>query len=60
MSLLGKQSLKCSFCGKTAEQVTHLVAGGGKSHTVYICAACVDLCVGIIKAAGPGPHPNPR
>ena len=32
--------LKCSFCGKTQEQVRKLIAGPG----VYICDQCIELC----------------
>ncbi len=32
--------LKCSFCGKSQEQVRKLIAGPG----VYVCDECVDLC----------------
>ncbi|MEZ2238834.1 ATP-dependent protease ATP-binding subunit ClpX [Microcoleus sp.] len=32
--------LKCSFCGKSQEQVRKLIAGPA----VYICDECVDLC----------------
>ena len=32
--------LKCSFCGKTQEQVKKLIAGP----EVYICDECVELC----------------
>ncbi|MBX3148585.1 ATP-dependent protease ATP-binding subunit ClpX [Candidatus Obscuribacterales bacterium] len=32
--------LKCSFCGKSQDQVKKLIAGPG----VYICDECVDLC----------------
>lgn len=32
--------LKCSFCGKTQDQVKKLIAGPG----VYVCDECVDLC----------------
>ena len=35
---------KCSFCGKTADQVRRLVAGPG----VFICNECVDLCCDIL------------
>ena len=34
-----KGQLKCSFCGKTQEQVRKLVAGPG----VYICDECIEL-----------------
>jgi len=39
-----KKQLKCSFCGKTQEQVKRLVAGPG----VYICDECIELCSEII------------
>ncbi|MBC8387649.1 MAG: ATP-dependent Clp protease ATP-binding subunit ClpX [Actinobacteria bacterium] len=42
----GKKSdfLKCSFCGKSQNQVKKLIAGPG----VYVCDECVDLCNEII------------
>ncbi len=40
-----KGQLKCSFCGKSQEQVQKLVAGPG----VYICDECIDLCNEIIE-----------
>lgn len=39
-----KHQLRCSFCGKTQEQVRKLVAGPG----VYICDECIELCNEII------------
>ncbi len=33
-------SLRCSFCGKSQEEVRKLIAGP----TVYICDECVNLC----------------
>ena len=36
--------LKCSFCGKSQDQVRKLIAGPG----VYICDECIDLCNEII------------
>jgi len=36
--------LKCSFCGKSQNQVKKLIAGPG----VYVCDECVDLCNEII------------
>ena len=42
------RNLRCSFCGKTQENVKKLVAGPG----VYICNECVDLCTSIIEAEG--------
>ena len=32
--------LKCSFCGKSQDQVKKLIAGP----EVYICDECVELC----------------
>ena len=37
--------LKCSFCGKSQDQVQKLVAGPG----VYICDECIDLCNEIVE-----------
>lgn len=39
-----KKQLKCSFCGKSQEQVRRLIAGPG----VYICDECINLCSEII------------
>ena len=36
---------RCSFCGKTAEQVRRLIAGP----SVYICDECISLCSEIIE-----------
>lgn len=40
-----KGQLKCSFCGKTQDQVRKLVAGPG----VYICDECIELCSEIVE-----------
>ena len=40
------KSVRCSFCGKSQENVKKIVAGPG----VYICDECVDLCASIIEA----------
>ncbi len=37
-------TLRCSFCGKSQEDVKKLIAG----HTVYICDECINLCNEII------------
>jgi len=57
--------LKCSFCGKSQEQVRKLIAGPG----VYICDECVELCNEILDeelfdsnatgAQQPMPRPAP-
>lgn len=39
-----RHKLRCSFCGKTQEQVKRLIAGPD----VYICDECVHLCMEII------------
>ncbi len=36
---------RCSFCGKTQDQVRKLIAGTGN---VYICDECVELCAELI------------
>ena len=41
--------LRCSFCGKTQEQVIRLVAGPG----VNICNECIELCQAIIDDETP-------
>ncbi|MBR1389928.1 MAG: ATP-dependent Clp protease ATP-binding subunit ClpX [Lachnospiraceae bacterium] len=38
--------IRCSFCGKTQEQVQKLIAGPGGS---YICDECVEICYEIIE-----------
>ena len=40
-----KQTLYCSFCGKSQKEVHKLIAGP----TVFICAECVELCKDIIS-----------
>jgi ATP-dependent Clp protease ATP-binding subunit ClpX len=39
------KQLRCSFCGKTQDQVRRLVAGPG----VYICDECIALCEDILR-----------
>src|SRR5712672_4105968 len=49
MSKLGsgesKDTLYCSFCGKSQHEVRKLIAGP----TVFICDECVELCMDIIR-----------
>ena len=40
----GNETVRCSFCGKSQEEVRKIVAGPG----VYICNECIDLCKEII------------
>jgi len=60
-----KVPYRCSFCGKSQEQVRKLIAGQG----VYICDECINLCQEIIEeemleTPRTKPHaaklPNPR
>src|SRR5262252_8070139 len=41
-----RMTYRCSFCGKSQDQVQRLIAGPGG---VYICDECVDLCREIIE-----------
>ena len=45
-----KNTLYCSFCGKSQHEVRKLIAGP----TVFICDECVELCMDIIKEEGKG------
>ncbi len=38
--------VRCSFCGKTQDQVKKLIAG---SNNVFICDECIDLCAEILE-----------
>lgn len=40
------KKIRCSFCGKTEDQVRRLIAGPGD---IYICDRCVGLCDDILK-----------
>lgn len=40
-----EKKLRCSFCGKTQDQVRKLVAGP----SAYICNECIDLCYEIVE-----------
>src|SRR6188474_3735372 len=61
-----KVPYRCSFCGKSQEQVRKLIAGQG----VYICDECINLCQEIIEEemletpraskAQAAPLPSPR
>ncbi len=41
-----REQLRCSFCGKTQDEVMRLIAGPN----VFICNECVDLCNDIISS----------
>ena len=40
-----EKNVRCSFCGKTQDQVERLISGPG----VYICDTCVELCMDIVE-----------
>lgn len=40
-----RKSVRCSFCGKTQDQTSRLIAGNG----AFICDECVELCMSIIN-----------
>ena len=60
-------SLRCSFCGKSREEVPTLVAGQGvvDSSTgsvigpVYICNECITACAEMLAEPPPGRPPQP-
>jgi ATP-dependent Clp protease ATP-binding subunit ClpX len=51
-----RKLLKCSFCGKSHDQVKRLIAGcnGG----VYICNECIELCVSVLQDENVTPQKN--
>ena len=65
MSQDSKQTLYCSFCGKSQHEVKKLIAGP----SVFVCNECVELCNDIISeeeqsdnmiSLGGGRLPNPK
>jgi hypothetical protein len=61
-------SLKCSFCGKSREEVPTLIAGqgiidpstGAVIGPVYICNECITVCAEMLAEPPPGSPPEPR
>ena len=45
MGKVNEKQIKCSFCGKSQEQVRRLIAGPD----VYICDECVEICAEIVE-----------
>lgn len=43
---MNEEKIRCSFCGKSQEQVRKLIAG---PNGAYICDECVDICSEIIE-----------
>ncbi|MEK6815833.1 MAG: ATP-dependent Clp protease ATP-binding subunit ClpX [Nitrospirota bacterium] len=56
MSKRGEEGggLRCSFCGKSQDEVKKLIAGP----TVYICNECIDLCNDILSEDNAGAAPK--
>lgn len=50
-----RRLLKCSFCGKTQNQVKRLIAGPN----VYICNECIELCLSILEDENVVERPQP-
>jgi ATP-dependent Clp protease ATP-binding subunit ClpX len=48
-----KRKVRCSFCGKSQEEVPKLIAGS----SAYICTDCVQLCNMIIRDELESPRP---
>ena len=38
--------IRCSFCGKTQEQVNRLISG---PNGAFICDECIDICADILE-----------
>ena len=47
------ETLHCSFCGKSQDEVKKLIAGKG----VYICDECIEVCISIVSE---DPKTNPQ
>ena len=41
-------TIRCSFCGRTQDQVRKMIAGAGNNN-VYICDECIELCSEILE-----------
>ena len=54
MNTVKEALLRCSFCGKTQDEVKKIIAGP----TVYICDECIDLCNEIMEEEYQNEHPD--
>ena len=45
MSNNKQKNIRCSFCGKSQEEVERIIAGPG----VYICSECIKVCSSIVE-----------
>ena len=49
-------TIKCSFCGKSQDDVEKLIAGPG----VCICDECIELCMEIVEDGAPATRGKKR
>jgi hypothetical protein len=56
MGRADRRTYRCSFCGKSNDQVQRLIAG---PRGIYICDECVDLCHEIVEGDSLGHVPVP-
>ena len=45
--------IRCSFCGKTQDQVNRLISG---PNGAFICDECIDICAEILEEEGVEGH----
>ncbi len=48
MPIRTDDTIRCSFCGRTQDQVRKMIAGAGNNN-VYICDECIELCSEILE-----------
>ena len=48
MPIRPDDTIRCSFCGRTQDQVRKMIAGAGNNN-VYICDECIELCSEILE-----------
>lgn len=53
------KTLKCSFCGKTQDEVNKLVSGGHDGETVFICDTCVKDSAALLSEIYQEEEPTP-
>lgn len=49
-----ERGILCAFCGKSQQDANKIISSpAGRSHIVYICDECVDVCAKIIEKDAP-------
>lgn len=51
-----EKTVRCSFCGKSQDEVDKLIAGPG----VCICDECIELCMEIVEEGAPRDHSHKK